>query len=777
MHAADCGPPFSSNVKLQDDSLEDALMGELRAAQAVWDEYDNMYVTHYSAPTAPSKSAGKQKAATTSAAEPQPPPKKERPVGSKDKQPRQQRSQIVKWEYGGKHGPAGTQFAKLGDDVVHNQMGVGVLVAQSGTALTLQKGTGEDAFVVTVSAAEVRYIMPAGSSSTAQGSSRKGEKRATGQMRKKREPLAQPESAIQKKIKKADAESIKNRKRRELSAATRGKPLKPARQKLNKNWPPALKDQAVSLYNSKYATSKAWAACVQELKKMPAFHGITRGHLQGWVAAADKLAAQDPNKFGLIVTQAGRPPVLPEALYNELKEQLVGLAKTKAFTLNSTTLKPVVLAFVLSKLSLDAIHPGRGGFVCGPWFVKKLAQAAKLKWRKPFGDARKHPPNAAALIQDMILRLAYHMHEHDVPPALVVNFDHTGMHFMQMRGNTWTLVEEDTDTPHQSRPAKEKETKQQNKGDKRQATGTVGTSMAGDVLPGQLLVEGVQHGHGALPTLAGNKYISSSGSNAGHAVGFKLAQAGTDANAGRLTRTWLAHLAQTPNHWANIKTSYAILEFIIVPWLLAKKAAIGKAADAVCVLIVDCWYGWKDQDKKKTLISFRHYVRDHYPWIRLLFVPAACTDLAQPADRGFISWLKANMRAYYTDIISKEVLRQMQAGADVSTIKIDTSAGYMKQMLTNSFAKALSELPSEKVVACWQPLQTAWDDRVALHAKAKEELQRLFPNHVVDVGPDETEPEPDPLISDETGDDFDNDSDDDAAYTAIVEAHAHLFGS
>ena len=88
------------------------------------------------------------------------------------------------------------------------------------------------------------------------------------------------------------------------------------------------------------------------------------------------------------------------------------------------------------------------------------------------------------------------------------------------------------------------------------------------------------------------------------------------------------------------------------------------------------------------------------------------------------------MRAYYTDSISKEVLRQMAAGADVSTIKINTSAGYMKQMLACSFAKALSELPREKVVACWQPLQSAWDDRIALHAKAKAELSRLFPNHV-----------------------------------------------
>ena len=35
----------------------------------------------------------------------------------------------------------------------------------------------------------------------------------------------------------------------------------------------------------------------------------------------------------------------------------------------------------------------------------------------------------------------------------------------------------------------------------------------------------------------------------------------------------------------------------------------------------------KDQDKKKTLQNFRDYVREHYPWLKLLFVPAACTRL------------------------------------------------------------------------------------------------------------------------------------------------------
>eukprot|EP00966_Prymnesium_polylepis_P327930 7383754-Prymnesium_polylepis.1 len=85
-------------------------------------------------------------------------------------------------------------------------------------------------------------------------------------------------------------------------------------------------------------------------------------------------------------------------------------------------------------------------------WLRKLACDARLKWRKPFGDSRKHPPDADAQTQDMLLRLAYLMHEHDVPPALTVNFDHAGLHFMQMRGNTrlgpWSRRTATTRTSH-----------------------------------------------------------------------------------------------------------------------------------------------------------------------------------------------------------------------------------------------------------------------------------------------------------------------------------------
>ena len=723
VYAEDCGPPFSASVKLQDDSFDDARMGFLREEVAGWEAYDQIYITHFKSPTASSKAAGKRVAS-----EPEQPSRNKggRPLGSKDKQPRKLRAKEITWEYTGRRGPVGLQSTTFGKTVRHDGLGNGILVQQPDPSHFTLSITGDDDGVeslVTVTVNELQAVTDSQSEPAAEsgrslaggstagssvGASQPVSKRKAG----KRKRVAATELPPQqlKRAKRAEIVEKHNRKKREATAEARGKPLKAASQQLNQKWAPELRQQAVQLFYSRFAP-KDFQGCARHLLGIPGFTGVTRGHVQGWVASTQKLAVQEPNEFGLVVTTAGRQPELPKALYEELKEQIVALAKTKAFTLNATTLRPIALAFVVTRLGPDVIRSSRGGFTCGRTWITALAKAAKLKWRKPFGDARKHPPDADAQIQDMKMRLAYLMHEYDVPPALTLNFDQTGLHFMQMRGNTWTVVEEDLDTAHASRQGKGKEVKQQNKGDKRQATGTVGSSMAGDVLPGQLIVQGTpnrwQTQKGSLPQLDGNKYSELAGGNAGHKIGFRPTQSTSNSAAGQLTRTWLGHLVQTSNHWANIQTSYAILEYIIVPWLLQKKAAIGKPADAVCILIVDCWYGWKDQDKKKTLITFRHYVRNHYPWLRLLFVPAACTDLVQPADRGYISWLKACMRAFYTDVISKAVLEQLKAGTELSKIQINTSAPYLKGMLAKSFAKALSELPREKVVACWGPLQEA----------------------------------------------------------------------
>ena len=65
-----------------------------------------------------------------------------------------------------------------------------------------------------------------------------------------------------------------------------------------------------------------------------------------------------------------------------------------------------------------------------------------------------------------------------------------------------------------------------------------------------------------------------------------------------------------------------------------------------------------------------------------------------------------------------------------------------------AFARALSNLPKETVLHCWAPLQAAFNDMNALHAKAMDQLERLFPNKATHV-PDDNEPQPSPDADDD----------------------------
>ena len=79
----------------------------------------------------------------------------------------------------------------------------------------------------------------------------------------------------------------------------------------------------------------------------------------------------------------------------------------------------------------------------------------------------------------------------------------------------------------------------------------------------------------------------------------------------------------------------------------------------------------------------------------------------------------------------KFVLEKLRAGATAEAIKIDVTAGPMKTLLATSFARALSELPAEKVRTCWAALAKAFPsdntDHATLLLEAKANRDRLFP--------------------------------------------------
>lgn len=62
-----------------------------------------------------------------------------------------------------------------------------------------------------------------------------------------------------------------------------------------------------------------------------------------------------------------------------------------------------------------------------------------------------------------------------------------------------------------------------------------------------------------------------------------------------------------------------------VSMVLQKKKELGKLESQKCVWFIDCCYGHID-------LSFRQWVREQYPWLLVLYIPAACSSKFQPCD-------------------------------------------------------------------------------------------------------------------------------------------------
>jgi hypothetical protein len=44
------------------------------------------------------------------------------------------------------------------------------------------------------------------------------------------------------------------------------------------------------------------------------------------------------------------------------------------------------------------------------------------------------------LVDNYLLRVAYFVNTHDIPPDLVYNSDHTPVHFIQLKGKAWQVA-------------------------------------------------------------------------------------------------------------------------------------------------------------------------------------------------------------------------------------------------------------------------------------------------------------------------------------------------
>jgi hypothetical protein len=338
--------------------------------------------------------------------------------------------------------------------------------------------------------------------------------------------------------------------------------------------------------------------------------GITRQDVRLIVTAAHKAHEVD---------KRGRPPALAPFLVSMIVLALSSVVQSKTTLFSLALLQHVALAMIVYKgyghLLTQEPDRKKGRFVAGREWLRRVLRTNRWTSVRPQGDTRKVPADWKSKCADMKLRLAYFVWMHDVPQELVVNPDHTGVRHHQAKGKMWVTAQQRAD----------KDYSVQNHGQKGQFTCLPATAASGAVLKSQLVFLGKTDG--SLPRYNGMQYVlSRKGPNSkGHTSAcFKPLFHGVDSENPIPN---IGSLCVTNNHWSDNVTSQAWVVDIFIPYYIQVCARLHLVVNVqVAVLILDCWWGW--------LGAFITWLKDTYPFIKLVYVPAACTPKGQPMDAG-----------------------------------------------------------------------------------------------------------------------------------------------
>jgi hypothetical protein len=141
------------------------------------------------------------------------------------------------------------------------------------------------------------------------------------------------------------------------------------------------------------------------------------------------------------------------------------------------------------------------------------------------------------------------------------------------------------------------------------------------------------------------------------------------------------------------------------------------------VLLLDCWYGHIDPD-------FRRFVREQYPWLLILYIPAACTSKLQPCDLVLNRTVKHEAAEAFSEMLAEAI-----AGFAGTS---EERTAYVRSLLATSTLKPLLPLflrrglhavqeQREAVAAAWKSAGwlEAW--KPAVLQRAKQHRDSLFP--------------------------------------------------
>lgn len=291
-------------------------------------------------------------------------------------------------------------------------------------------------------------------------------------------------------------------------------------------------------------------------------------------------------------------------------------------------------------------------FRCSESYIRAWLRET-LGWSVRRGTRAGHklPDNADVLCERALFRIAYSIKEEEIPPELFVNSDQTQMVYAPGSSVTWTK-------------SGTKQVDVVGDDEKRAVTIAVSLACCGKLLLFQVIYKG-----------------------------------GTDRSCPRRTAEKFEECAKigmcfepskTHTYWSTLETMQSLVTNIIAPYFKEQKCKLGLPDSQKCIWQIDVWSVHQSA-------AFRAWMKKHFPWIILHYVPPGCTGIFQPCDVGFQRLLKhALKQSYHKDLVD-DFVRQIDAGEQV-TIDNFKSIKTLRDKAVIWFYEAFQKMNDEMII-------------------------------------------------------------------------------
>ena len=324
-----------------------------------------------------------------------------------------------------------------------------------------------------------------------------------------------------------------------------------------------------------------------------------------------------------------------------------------SIAINSVTVASIMKSLTLAHAPELAKQVKFSRRWCQKWVKKELSWSFK----KGTTAGQKLPGNWIHLVEQQFLRAAVICYSYNISkPSMIINWDQTGLLLMPTHKRTY-------------HSRKERQVPIVALEEKRQITAVVGSSMNGDLLPLQLIFTGQDKDEKRKKAIPNDKETQ------------------------QLMEEHKWKLEQTSNHWSSLESMKKYVKTIIDPYIndQIKLHQLQQNEDH-CLLIFDCWSVHKSK-------AFLEWINSAYQGrYHVIFIPAGCTSVAQPADVILQRPLKHYFQNQYTEWSTQQMFEQTSQGKKPAEAQLTKNIKALKPLVVKWMVNSWSQLKEKKEV-------------------------------------------------------------------------------